>query len=107
LYPEGTELYCISLKLADPEYKMAIWVGRGNASDGIRRALEAAYKANPPAGLEPLNRFEMADRVKKGKAAERIAAIRSHVQAVSQPEPDTYPDMPLDEQLPELEDWEK
>jgi hypothetical protein len=68
LYPEGTELYHVALKLADPECRMAIWLGRGNMSDGIRRALETAYKASPPSGLEPLNRFEMEARVKKEKA---------------------------------------
>ncbi len=77
LYPEGTVTYSVALKLADPEYRMAIWIGRGNASDGIRRALEAAYKANPPSGIEPLDRFEMEARVKKDKALRKLNLIKA------------------------------
>lgn len=89
LYPEGTALYPVALKMAEPECAMAIFLGRGNMSDGIRRALETAYKVAHqgqgvlPADLAALNRFEMADRIAAEKRNKRFVKTDARAKAAA------------------------
>lgn len=91
LYPLGTELFAIMLKVPESEYVAAMVLGAGKAAQGAREALSRALLSLPP-GM-PQTRAEayewaVIERRKRSTASK--AASRMRLQAQAQAEEPTH-----------------
>lgn len=80
-YPPGTTIYRVLMTLSDADYAIAVILGNGNVSHGVRRTLAMAASQVPPDA--PTTRFEAAQYASKRKKQNRLAMIKAKFESNS------------------------